>query len=194
MQEDPSRSTPVAAIYTRFLLATRGLPNYLKLYTKYSRSTPVKSTIFSADLPPDTLFTAWLQQQNHLNALAPVAELPTTPPLLSAHWGSVWDRGDRYIFRLRGSIRLTPPKTIRSFHSKEFREIFPDVRYRGERYVLSVSENEVKLFDFYTAKLLAIYAAGLTLNPQPLFVEGDYRFSLKKAALAHPITAMQISQ
>ena len=194
VQEDPSLSTPVAAIYTRFLLATRGLPNYLKLYTKYSRSTPVKSAVFSADLPPDTLFTAWLQQQNHLNALAPVAELPTTAPLLSAHWGTVWNDGDRYIFRLRGSIRLTPPKVVRSFYSKEFREIFPDVRYQGERYVLSVSENEVKLFDFYTAKLVAIYAAGLTLNPQPLFVDGNYIFSIKKVALAHPITAMQISQ
>jgi hypothetical protein len=194
VQEDPSLSIPVAAIYTRFLLTSFGTPRFLKLYTKYSRSTPVKSTVFTGDLPPDTLFTAWLKQQQNLNALAPVAEMPISAPLISSHWGSVWDSGKRYIFRLRGSIRLTPTKTFRAFSSKEFREIFPDVRYRGERYVLSVSQNEIKLFDFYTAKLIAIYATGLTLNPQPFFIEGSYCFSLKKSALALPITEMQISQ
>ena len=55
--------------------------------------------------------------------------------------------------------------------------------------------NEVKLFDFYTAKLVAIYAKGLSLAQQTIQQpDGNFRFAIRKNAFSVPLTTMRIAQ
>ena len=193
--QDASLSYPASAFYNRFLLDEWRLPRYLDFYRKHSRTTPVRNAIPASQLPADSIFAAYLDAHADLNPISFPEVFPETAAVVEADWGSIWEKGDTYFFDLRGNIRLTPPDPPKTFVSKEFREIFPDVRYSGERYVLSVSENEVKLFDFYTAKLVAIYAKGLSLAQQTIQQpDGNFRFAIRKNAFSVPLTTMRIAQ
>ena len=116
---------------------------------------------------------------------------------MDAHWGSIREDSLYYHFGIRGPIRFLPEvrdKQLR-FTSQEFREIFPDLRYAGDIYLLEITRDEIKLFNFYTATLDAFYSNGLTLTPRKLQdADGNYYFAIRKSCFARPPTEYRILQ
>ncbi len=192
---DPSLSYSLSAIYNAFLIEKMGIPMYLDFYKDHCSYSIGGKPVLSRELPRDTLFAAFLETGLPSERITFPKTLPSGTPLMQADWGAIWESDARYFFRLRGSIRITPPRRPKQFVSKEFREIFPDVPYHGEKYVLEVSENEVKLFNFYTATLDAFFAQGLSLTQHVIRdSDGNFVFAIRKSVFDQPLAEMSFSQ
>ncbi|RMI09238.1 MAG: hypothetical protein D6681_07300, partial [Calditrichaeota bacterium] len=195
---DPTLSYPLSAIYNWFLLHHLGVESYLRLYRSHGGDTPSLNNIprNGSRLPPPEAFEAFLQKHEAFSTVAFPSLWPDFPPLMEAHWGSVWEDERWYYFRLRGSVRMIPSRPVgKAFRSREFHEIFPDVPYSGERYYLQVSPEEVKLYDFYTMALIAFYSNGLSPTRQAIREEdGYFRFALPRKLFAEPLPQMSIAQ
>ncbi len=193
---DPSLSYPVAAVYNRFLMSRWGTKAYLEFYTAHSAAKDAAlPPVTPAELPEEAAFKTFLKETAQQVQISAFPEKPPGKPLIEAHWGAVWADSLFYYFRLRGSIRLRPEHPHPGFVSAEFREVFPDLRYSGEQYVLSVSEDEVKLFNFYTAVLQAFYARGLSTAPWPIRSDdGMYQFRLRRETLPENLAEFIVSQ
>ncbi len=71
--------------------------------------------------------------------------------------------------------------------------MFPDDKYQGEKYILEVTEEEIKLFNFYTATLIVFYVKGLSLDQYDIRnPEGGFQFSLQKSVFDEDISQMKI--
>jgi len=192
---DPSLSYSLSAAYNAFLIEKMGIPAYLDFYNNHCSYSTGGKPVLSRELPRDTLFAAFLETGLPSERITFPKTLPSGTQLMQASWGAIWESDTHYFFRLRGSIRITPPHRPKQFVSKEFREIFPDVRYHGEKYVLEVSESEVKLFNFYTATLDAFVAQGLSLTKHDIRdSDGNFVFAIRKSVFDQPLADMSISQ
>ncbi len=194
-QLDLSLSYSLSAVYNAFLIRQIGMPAYLDFYKNHCSYSTGGKPVLPDELPHDTLFADFLETGLPPASIIFPETLPAGPPLLQANWGAVWQSGAYYYFRLRGSVRITPPHPPKQFVSKEFHEIFPDAVYHGEKYVLEVNETEIKLFNFYTATLDAFFAQGLSLTqPDIRNNAGNFVFAIRKFAFDPPLTEMIFSQ
>lgn len=187
---DASLSYPLSGIYNLFLLDTLGVEKYLELYR--SKSSSVAQLIgrhFQArELPDSSAFAGFAGRYlNHAAQVIPYRPKRLTETLVAGDWGSVAQNDSFYLFNLRRSLRLLPPAPQKDFISIEYREIFPDIEYSGEEYVLEVKNAEVKLFNFYTMKLEAFYSKGLALNTFDVRQENDdYNFAIRRDVFPIP--------
>ena len=63
----------------------------------------------------------------------------------------------------------------------------------GEKYLLEVTNDEIKLFNLYFGRLDAFYSNGLTLNQRQIKREnGRYEFNLHKNALDGDLLDLEI--
>lgn len=196
-QTDSSIRRPLSAVYNLFLLREWGAEKYLAFYRRHlSVDAGALPEITPADLPPDSLYHRFL---NSVAVSSPVRfprHSPSWPLLVSGHWGEVWDAGDSYFFRVRGSLLLTPenpPDAV--FESREFHAMFPDVRYSGQKYFLEVSREELKLFNFYTGTLTAFFSKGLSLEGRELEREaGLFEFALARSLFEEDLPDLLVTQ
>lgn len=195
VENDPSLSYPLSGIYNRFLMAEWGLEKYLKFYLRHSGDSPdlSKYDVKPSELPPTEALTEFLSAYEESVAISFAEFDYTEKPMIKKKWGRVWDGGDQYHFMLKKPIRLRPKKPLKEFQSQEYQEMFPDDKYKGEKYILEVTDDEVKLFNFYTATLVVFYAKGLSLEPQDIRnAEGEFQFTLKKSVFDEDISKMKV--
>lgn len=181
---DASLTYPLSGIYNKFLFETRGLDEYLKLYRWLSGDEQTLSRRrFIQMLPQPAEFLAYLKEYSLHAEITFADSIPAGLPRLDGEWGEIYADSSFYYFNLNQSLLISsvPPADTAKFYSKEFPEIFKGATYRGEKYVLEVTENEIKVFNFYTAALDAFYSKGLTKSPHEFHdAEGFARFAIRK--------------
>ncbi len=194
-ENDPSLSYPASGIYNRFLMQQWGLEKYLVFYQKQGSGSPAAAAniINRSELPPSQAFDDFIKNNRKSQKISFARIDPETEPLLQSGWGKIWSDSDDYHFLLRNSIRLLPETPLSEFQSQEYNEMFPKERYRGEKYILEVTDDEVKLFNFYTATLEAFYAKGLSLDVHDIRnAEGFFQFSISKSVFDEDLGTMRI--
>ncbi|HQV32869.1 MAG TPA: hypothetical protein PKV71_13375 [Calditrichia bacterium] len=198
-EEDPSISYPLAGILNRFWLTELGLERYLKLYRSVSgrRSELEAQGDISGLLPSPEQFRLFLEKYGQPPLVTFPETLPDRPADREGPWGRLWIGDSTVVFDLSQSLLLTPPppRFERGFKSKEFPEIFSGRTFRGEQYLVEITANEIKLFDFYTGILDAFYSIGLTLTPRPVMDEGGRAlFAIRRSCLPENLPDWNLSE
>ena len=96
---------------------------------------------------------------------------------------SVGETENHYLISLRKNILFTPKETPDGYKSKKFTEVFPEIKYQGEKYLITASSMEINIYNLYTNILIASYTAGFSLdNKEVPSAKGLFKFMIRKDA------------
>ena len=80
-----------------------------------------------------------------------------------------------------------------NYQSKIFNELFPNSKYKGEKYLLRVNDTEIAVYNLYTNNLIANYASSFTTDMKPVPKEKrSYKFMIKKELFDEDLSDLQI--
>lgn len=89
--------------------------------------------------------------------------------------------GDYYETEMRNHCALRPKDVGAKYTSVKCKEVLPNERSNGERYLFTADSNEVVVYDLFTNNSIAGYAAGFSLRPKTVpMMEGVYRFLVRR--------------
>ena len=167
MSENASMTYPSAGLYNYFLISSYGINSYIKLYLKYSGSAKKVNELDSAKilLPPIE------EYEKFLNDFKDKTTIKIHKP----------GNDNYYHFKVRTNLLLSTKDKIKNYVSKKFVELFPNIDYQGQKYLITADKNEISVYNLYTNSLIASYTMGFTINAEPVPIEDSYfSFYVKK--------------
>jgi len=180
----------ISSLYVGSLIDKFGIEKFRAFYTLLSGTNEYINSLSREDIKiqAEKIFNAsWQEIEANLkdftNQLAYSGIVPGIAPLDQGASRveetddikmNIWDNGCEYVFQITlkpecqgGAVILVNNSLSANspYHSKFFREQFPDKKYQGEMYGIQITEGEAGLYNYWTNMLLAKYVAGLTTNP-----------------------------
>ncbi|HVO75571.1 MAG TPA: hypothetical protein VMT35_16190 [Ignavibacteriaceae bacterium] len=196
LSEDASMTYPVAGLYSLFLLNQYGIESYLKLYRKYSGTENFTTGIEvnSLMLPPADKFEKFTDSLKSSGLIS--IDIPNKKSKIISE-GSSYSIGrmDEYFtISLRRNILFTPSNKLKGYKSKKFTEAFPEIKYIGEKYLITASSREIDVYNLYTNVLIASYTAGFTLdNKEVPSAGGFFKFMIRKDVFDEELESLSAS-
>jgi hypothetical protein len=194
--EDASMTYPVAALYNYFLLKELGIEAYLELYRNMSGSSGFVDSLTTASirLPWQVRFEEFLKTYRYLSGVSLEKKGTAGRLIYEGASGKIYDYGNFYFFRIKNNIALSGTDEAASYKSKKFQEIFPNISYKGEKYLITSNAREVSVYNLYTNNLIASYSTGFSLNSQMVpLQDGYYEFYINKDIFDEDLQLLQAS-
>jgi hypothetical protein len=194
LQLDASLSYPVAGLYTRFLLETKGIDYYLKLYRNHNGAAndPAVQQIQTAELPVNSLFRQFVSNSLKRELISLEQPSPQGSIIIQNDSVNVFQDGLRYYFLLQDYLLLHADQHFPGYTSKKFNEILPHKTYHGEKYLIRVTTDEISVYNLFTNDLIASYVASFVLPPTPVPKKaGRYYFSIDKTVFEEPLEMLK---
>ena len=195
-QFDATMTYPFAGLYNKFLITELGLNKYLTLYKKYSgdESYVEKLKINPVELPPKDSWIKYLKNYSDSNSIK-----------IEITGYNKFNEIDRrknvfvisanpnyYLFQIKDTLLLTPPKKDNNYQSKLFHELFPYRQYQNEKYAIIADSDEVSVYNFYSNNLIAKYVRSFSsLNKKVKKRNGFYYFVIKKEIFGEPLDKLK---
>ncbi len=192
LEETVSFSYPASGIYVRFLLDELGVERFLKLYRQYSHPErdSVNCVIKKTDLPGTDSWKKWLDGWRQFEAVTPLEEIPKNgSEIVKLPGVGVWDWGDSYCFSLTHDLVFSEQEPPPGYQSSRFKELHPELDYNGCRYLISIRDGEIGVYDLYLNTLLANRVPSFIHPPPPETAKsaGPLIFSIRKALFEMPL-------
>ncbi|MGE5796142.1 MAG: hypothetical protein ACM34N_05120 [Ignavibacteria bacterium] len=195
LSEDASITYPVAGLYSLFLMKQFGIESYLKLYKKYSGTENFVSEIKvnALMLPPTNQFEKFIDSLKS-GSLVSVDVPDKNVKISEGPFYSISETENHYIISLRRNILFTPKEIPDGYKSKKFAEVFPEIKYQGEKYLITASSREINIYNLYTNILIASYTAGFTPDNKEVPTEkGLFKFMIRKDAFEENLESLVAS-
>ncbi len=167
MSENASMTYPSAGLYNYFLISSYGINSYINLYLKYSGASKMVNELDTSKifLPPLQVYEKFLRD------FSDKLTIKINKP----------DNDDYYHFKVRTNLLLSTKDKIKNYVSKKFMELFPNIDYQGQKYLITADKNEVNIYNLYTNSLIASYNMGFTIGAESVPIEdGYFSFYVKK--------------
>lgn len=192
---DPSFSYPLAAAYNKFLIDKLGALEYLRLYMQKNSPNDKSMTGNSVEVVVPFLdeFRKHAEEtESEKNIL--VGDIKDTLPLLfDGEMVRIFDGGDYYWFHTKGSFSMTETPGINDYTSKLFKEVTPTRSYEGEKYLISVTREDVIIYNLYNDTVIDAHYKFVDKLPVA-GVSSLYRFRVKKSLFEEPLTELKVVQ
>ena len=166
MKEDPSISYPLAGIFSKFLLTSLSVEDYLAFYKLTTVDTTQK--IFDE-------FKKYITEYKSFRDI------------------SFFSSDDVQEISVDSSFFLTSKDRIENYSSTKFTELFKDKVYNGEKYYFSIDKKEINIYNLYSNELIASYVNSFADSPVDYFVNGKYRFYISKNLLDENFNDLETS-
>ena len=166
MKEDPSISYPLAGIFSKFLLTSLSVEDYLAFYKLTTVDTTQK--IFDE-------FKKYITEYKSFRDI------------------SFFSSDDVQEISVDSSFFLTSKDRIENYSSTKFTELFKDKVYNGEKYYFSIDKKEINIYNLYSNELIASYVNSFADSPVDYFVNGKYRFYISGNLLDENFNDLEIS-
>ncbi len=181
---DASFAYPLSGIYNKFLIEKNGIDNYLKLYEKYSGtfSKIQHLRIDKKDLPYVNEWNDFIEKykSESINIYFP-SEINNKDIIANDSTFKVIDNKTNYLFQIKDYLLISFKDKPKDYISSKFTEIFPNKKYNSEKYLITVTEHEISVYNLYTNNLIAKYAAGFSTEPKPVPIKNNlFTFSVSK--------------
>jgi hypothetical protein len=196
LSEDASTTYPAAGLYSLFLMKQYGIDSYLKLYRKYCGTESFVSEIKvnSLMLPPIDEFEKFIDSLKSGALVSIDIQDKNVKNISEGPFYSIREAENYYVISLRSNIVLTPKETPDRYISKKFAEVFPEIKYQGEKYLITASSREINVYNLYTNILIASYTAGFSLdNKEVPSAKGLFKFMIKKDAFDEKLESLGVS-
>ena len=211
-----SISYNIAGYYNTYLFYKFGFSEYLKLYNRFSGTEDeLDQADFSGiDSIKDEYFNMVLRVYAELISLGEVEQDQYSfedDARLESYDGKTYDVDGNevviheenvkvtideiyYKFKVRNSILLSEDKPMNHYISKKFNEIIPGREYKGEKYYISVSNDEAAVYNLYSNELIGLYAKGFSTSGKPVtFKDGYFEFYVRTDVFDEYIGNLKVS-
>jgi hypothetical protein len=165
-KEDASISYPLAGIFSKFLLTTLNIPDYLSFYNQVKVDTTQK------------LFNDF---NNYIAQYKAFRDISFTPSLETQE------------ISVDSSFFLTPQNPIENYSSLKFTELFKDKTYKNEKYYFAIDKKEINIYNLYSNELIASFVNSFADTPVDYFVSGKYKFYVSKTLLDKNLSDLILS-
>lgn len=160
VKEDPSISYPLSGIFSKYLLETLSIEDYLSFYKELKVDTAQK-------LLSD--FDEYIRKYKSFRDI-------------------IFTQSDEFEEVIAGSsFFLSTQNPIKNYSSTKFYELFKDKVYKGEKYYFAIDKNEINIYNLYSNELIASYVNSFAENPVEYFSDGKYKFYIAKTLLDEKI-------
>jgi hypothetical protein len=183
---DASLSYPVSGLYVSFLLEELGADKFLNLFRKYSSDKPVTTNISLKDLPAEEVWSEFMKQYNSMNEIEFQdqfeSEIVFENENLQISESEIWF----HIQTNQDQICIYDEFPANEYISKKFKELFPKEKYTGARFIITIDENEINIYNLYTNNLVACYVSGFSLSQEMIpKVNENFSFCIKKVVFGN---------
>jgi hypothetical protein len=189
MEVDASISYPAAGLYNKFLIETIGIQPYLRLYRAHSWSPGNQPglRISPDELPDESKWISYLQGLAARNSIT-LDSLSTRGEVIFADSTvQISKDSEKYYFILSGVVLLPGIDSFPSYQSKAFKDVFPGKAYRGDKYMIRASAEEISVYNLFTNNLIGSYAASFSSPPKSVPRFGDrYSFAIMRGVFDEP--------
>jgi hypothetical protein len=191
-RENASLSYPASATYNRFLLESLGPADYLELYGRHGGDefAIVNLEIPQAELPSDEGWQRFLSAQGNEGAIGSGAgglNLVGEPVAFHPLPG-----GEHYGFSVPTLTLATEGESPAEYRSFLFEELVNDHPYRGERFLIRASSEEVGIYDLFTNTMIAHYSLAFSESAKAIPIHDDrYLFHVDRSLFPEGIANAQ---
>ena len=189
LEFDASISYPAAGLYNKFLFETIGIQSYLRLYRAHSWSLRRHATlrITSSELPDDSGWISLLQASTYHNAITMDSLSNRNQIIFADSTIEIAKDSENYSFLLSDVVLLRGNESFPSYKSKAFQEFFPGKAYKGDKYLIRVTTEEISVYNLFTNNLIGSYAASFSSPPKRVPRSRDrYSFTIKRGVFDEP--------
>jgi hypothetical protein len=188
---DPSLTYPASGIYCKYLTREVGMERFLRLYREHSGpfGDPQTLHISVSELPDTSGWVSYFRDSSASSSIAfDTAGVDARIMIGDSSW-QIAEDSERYYFRISDVAVLPGSKVNPSYSSKAFRDALPEKVYKGEEYLVRVTEDDISVYNLFTNNLIATYAASFAIPPRKVpRVGGKYCFSVKRSVFDDPIS------
>ena len=191
---DATLSYPSAGLYNKFLVEELGINKYMDLYRAHSGAPGDVGVMHvePSELPPDSVWKGYIAKSAALNDVAPDSTTDNARVIFENGSCRISEDSTSYRFLLSGLILIPGREHFPHYVSTKFHEFFPDSTYRGEKYLVRASAEEVAVYDLLTNDLIANYVESFSIPPEPVArVGGKFSFSIRKSVFDGPISPVR---
>ena len=164
---DPSISYPIAGLYSRFLVGTIGMEEYIDLYERYSGTADYVDSlkIDTALFPPGSEWKHFLDVMEAERAIRIGEKHERIKRIYSAAEAEVSTNNSRYFFLVRDTLLVSAAASRGISRSDKFSELFPSRKYCGEKYAVIADSSGVSVYNLFTGNLVAAYVMSFSIPP-----------------------------
>jgi hypothetical protein len=166
MKEDLSISYPLSGIFSKFLLETMSIEDYLAFYNQTEIDTNQK---------------IFYDFNNYIAGYKSFRDITFTP------------RSDVEEIIADSSFFLTPENPIKNYTSIKFNELFTSENYKSEKYYFAIDKKEINIYNLYSNELIASYVNSFADNPVEYFANGKYKFYISETLLDESLSTLNFS-
>jgi hypothetical protein len=190
---DASLSYPLMGLYSRFLIGELGIDRYLALYSKYSGARG-RDDIAQGELPGIEPWEQFLSAFSATGAIDPRQDGKLHgDPFYQDERAAIKQSDDDVHFAVAAHVLLGEAEPPGGFVSKLFGELLPGRDYRGEKYLIAASDQEISVYNLYTNNLMAKYVPSMSVQALPISVNGGvFSFSVDRAVFDEDLRTMTI--
>ncbi len=194
-ETDASFTLPVAAAYNHFLVSNKGIKEYLRLYMQ--RNSPNEKSMagnaVTVEVPYADEFREFAERKEFEKNII-VEDLKDSLPLIfDSEMVRIFDAGDYLWFHTKGSFALTEVPGINDYTSRLFKETEPTRSYQGEKYLISVTREDIVIYNLYTDTIIDAHYKFIDKYPVA-GVSNLYRFRVKKSVFEEPVNELKVVQ
>jgi hypothetical protein len=178
---DASLSYPVSGLYVSFLLQELGADKFLNLYRKYSSDKPVTTNIRLKDLPAEEVWSEFMKQYSSMNEIEFRYQFESEIVFENENLQISESEFMLEFQTNEDKINIYIESPASEYISKKFIELFPKEKYTGAKFLITIDDNEINIYNLYTNNLVAHYVSGFSLSQEVIpKVNEKFSFSVKK--------------
>jgi len=166
IKEDPSISYPLSGIFSKYLLTTLSVEDYLAFYNQINVDTAQK------------IFTDFHKYISTYKSFRDISFSPSD---------------ELESISVDSSFFLTTKNPVENYSSSKFNELFKDKIYKWEKYYFSIDKKEINIYNLYSNELIASYVNSFADSPVEYFVDGKYKFVISKNLLDENLNELVLS-
>ena len=222
LENDASMSYALSGVFNYYLLYNY-YSEYFKLYLKYSTSEIGNNNLIidSDDLPgkdswrvnrtgisgKDSYGSYPLTIMEYMKTVFTDSLVPEGEPVLQNEKGKIYyfenysnpeiypvEKTGFYYFRLKDTLLLNSKVYPVNYISKKFREVFPDKKYNGEKYLIVANQKELQVYNLFTNNLIANFVSSFQIPYKEIpLIDGWLCFSVKAKVFDEKIEQLTIN-
>ena len=178
---DASLSYPVSGLYVSFLLEELGADKFLNLFRKYSSDKPVTTNIRLKDLPAEEVWSEFMKQYSSMNEIEFRYQFESEIVFENENLQISESEFMLEFQTNEDKINIYIESPASEYISKKFIELFPKEKYTGAKFLITIDDNEINIYNLYTNNLVAHYVSGFSLSQEVIpKVNEKFSFSVKK--------------
>ncbi len=181
---DASFSYPLCGLYNYFLIKQIGIEKYLTIYQKFSGSASnVEEMIIKEnELLARTKWNTFINDESQFSYIDFENPKVDAKLIYQDEKSEIREDLENYYFKLKDTLLIKTEKINDKFQSKKFSEIYPELQYKNEKYLILVNENEISIYNLFTNNLISNLVASFCIPFEPIpYEDGFYFFRVEKS-------------